>query len=133
MLTNQSLENFNEINNEQLFAELTPEQAAACYGGADEYGAIAYSPSTGAAGWSWNYATRNAAENRALLECEKYSGKQDCFIAVWVRNAWAALAKASNLAYGWAWNTDKSKAQTNALENCSKYGMNCSLVTTIQA
>ena len=71
MLKSKSLEDLISVSDEQLFAELTPEQAAACYGGADEYGAIAYSPSTGAYGWSNNYATRNGAETRALQECGK--------------------------------------------------------------
>ncbi len=131
MLKNTSLEDFDYVSEEELFAELTPEQAAACYGG--DFGAIAYSPSTGAAGWSYNYATRDAAENRALRECESSSGKGDCFVAVWVRDAWASLARAANLAYGWAWNTDKCTAQINALQECSQRGLDCSLVTTIQA
>lgn len=134
MLKNKSLKDFNCVSSEELFTELTLEQSAACSGGADEYGAIAYSSSTGRGGWSNNYATREAAENRALQECESHSGAGDCFIAVWVKNAWASLAKADNLAYGRAWNTDKSQAQINALKNCSSEGgINCSLVTTIQA
>ncbi|MCC5614016.1 DUF4189 domain-containing protein [Nostoc sp. CHAB 5836] len=119
--------------NERLFTELTPQQSAACCGGADEFGAIAYSPGNGAAGWSFNYSNRTAAENRALRECESSSGLGDCFVAVWVQNAWASLARASNLAYGWAWNTDKGAAEANALQECSKNGLNCNLVTTIQA
>ena len=131
MLKNKSLEDFDCVREEELFAELTPEQAAACCGG--DFGAIAYSSSTGSYGWSNNYATRNAAENRALRECESFSGTGDCFVAVWVKDAWASLAKASNLAYGWAWNTDRSQAQINALQQCSQRGTDCSLVTTIQA
>ena len=131
MLKNTSLKDFNGVSDEELFAELTPDQAAAFCGG--DFGAIAYSSSTGSYGWSNNYATRDAAENRALQECESFSGAGDCFVAVWVENAWASLAKASNLAYGWAWNTDKSQAEINALQECSQRGSNCSLVTTIRA
>jgi hypothetical protein len=41
---------------------------------ADNYGAIAYSPSTGAHGWSYDYGSRSAAENVALAGCRKHAG-----------------------------------------------------------
>lgn len=89
------------------------------------YGSIAYSTSTGAMGWSTNYRTRTAAERRARRECERYSGSGDCKPVVWVRNACAALATASNRAYGWAWNTRRDRAVQRSLVECSKRGRSC--------
>lgn len=43
------------------------------------YGAIAYSPGSGAFGYSNKYANRSSAEKRALSEC----GKADCVVASW--------------------------------------------------
>ena len=128
MLRDKSL-----LEDSDLVEDLGEKTAAAYCGGADEYGAIAYSPSTGAAGWSFDYATRGAAENRALRECERFSGQGDCLVKVWVRNAWASLARATNRAYGWAWNTNRSLAERNALVECSRRGLGCNIVKTIQA
>ena len=53
------------------FATLAPAMAVA-----DSYGAIAYSPTTRADGWSHAFSTRADAERRALREC---SGRaRDC-------------------------------------------------------
>ena len=38
---------------------------------AENYGAIAYSPSTKAYGWSYDYPSRSAAESQALSNCRK--------------------------------------------------------------
>ncbi len=91
------------------------------------YGAVAYSTSTGATGWSRHYATRSAAERRAKRECERYSGSGDCRAVVWVRNACAALATASNRAYGWAWNTNRYTARRRALYQCRLRGRRCKI------
>ena len=50
MLKYKSLKDFSLVSSEKLFTHLTAEQSAACYGGADEYGAIAYSATTGSVG-----------------------------------------------------------------------------------
>lgn len=84
------------------------------------YGAIAYSKSTGAYGYSGDYPTRAIAEERALSECRaRGSG---CEVVIWFRNACAALATAGNGARGWAWSPTKAKAERSALEYCKKHG-----------
>ncbi|MDJ0796337.1 MAG: DUF4189 domain-containing protein [Calothrix sp. MO_167.B12] len=94
----------------------------------NKYAAIAYSLSTGASGYGRNYTTQTAAERRAVQECEKYSsGAGDCKSVVSARNSCAALATASDRAYGWARNTSTLLAQQNALRQCTARGPNCKL------
>ncbi len=84
------------------------------------YGAIAYSKSTGAYGYSGDYPTRAIAEERALSECRaRGSG---CEVVIWFRNACAALATAGNGARGWAWAPTRAKAEGSALDYCRKHG-----------
>src|SRR5262245_31709818 len=55
-------------------------------GASDEfYGAIAYSPSNRAHGWSYDYPSRRDAERRALAQCRRHA--EDCIVPVWFRNA----------------------------------------------
>ncbi len=51
---------------------------------AENYGAIAYSPSTKAYGWSYDYPSRGAAEREALSGCRAKAS--DCIIPLWFRN-----------------------------------------------
>jgi hypothetical protein len=88
----------------------------------DYYGAIARSQSTGSHGYSYDYATRNAAETRALRECESYSGTGDCQVLVWFSNGCGALAEANNGAAGSGWGTDVDLAEYYAMESCQEYG-----------
>ena len=101
-------------------ASLVAEQAAA----QDNYGAIAYSPSTGAPGWSFDYGSRAAAENVALASCRKHAG--DCVIPIWFRNACGALAVGSN-GYGSGWGTSRKLAESYALQTCRKNTGGCSI------
>jgi serine/threonine-protein kinase len=86
------------------------------------YGAIARSPMTGSHGYAYDYATRDAAETRALRECESYSGAGDCQVLVWFANACGALAEGSNGAAGTGWGADVSTAEYYAIETCKDYG-----------
>lgn len=95
----------------------------------DYYGAIAWSSSTRSHGYSYDYATQTAAENRALNECESYSGAGDCQVLVWFRNACGALAEASNGIAGTGWGTDRSIAEDYAIQTCYDYGGNQCVVT----
>ena len=45
---------------------------------AANFGAVAYSDSTGDYGYSFDYRTAKDATDRAIHECEKPSGAQDC-------------------------------------------------------
>jgi serine/threonine-protein kinase len=62
----------------------------------DRYGAIAFSPKTGKYGYSWNQASRSAAQKKALDECEA----DDAKVLTWVKFGWAALVIAEDNAYG---------------------------------
>lgn len=98
----------------------------------NSYGAIARSPSTQDKGYSWNYRSRMAAENRAISECESVSSAGDCEALIWVRNACMSLSEGSNGAAGTAWSVDKYEAESAAREVCYDYGgRNCTITRTI--
>lgn len=95
---------------------------------ADNFGAIAYSSATGSHGYSYDYATSQAASNAALRACENYSGTGDCKSLVVFRNACGALAQASNNAAGSGWGVDRPTAESYALQSCNQYGPNCKII-----
>lgn len=103
------------------FAHL-PEARAQTY-----YGAITYSEATGTHGFSYDYSSRAGAESRAVNECENVSGRGDCFVLVWFRNACGALAESYDGAYGSGWGGDRAIAEQYALQSCSQYGRGCSI------
>jgi len=88
----------------------------------DNFGAIAYSPSTGAHGWSYDYASRAAAEEVALANCRQLAG--DCVVPVWFRNACGALAVGSG-GHGSGWGTSRRLAERFALRSCRKNTSGC--------
>lgn len=104
-----------------LIALLAQGDAAA----QDYYGAIAYSTSTGAHGYSYDYGSQYDAEQRALNECYQYGG--GCQVATWFRNACGALAVGPN---GWGadWHTSRSGAESKAIARCSQYSYGCSII-----
>ena len=91
---------------------------------ADSYGAIAYSPSTGANGASWSYGDVSTALIAAYGAC----GQADCATIVYVDNGCAALAVGSNGGRGWAWNGDVALAEAAALQQCSNQSPSCQVV-----
>jgi serine/threonine-protein kinase len=88
------------------------------------FGAIAYSPSTGANGWAYDYTSRGEAESIALTNCRKYAN--DCVIPVWFRNACGALATGPK-GYGSGWGTDRSIAEKYALQSCGQHSSGCTV------
>lgn len=85
---------------------------------ADQYGAIAYSQSTGAIGYSYGSCSRAAAENSALSYCDA----DDAQIVVWSVNAYCALALGDEPgAYGFGWGSSQCEAESMALLHCSQY------------
>jgi hypothetical protein len=91
----------------------------------DNYGAIAYSPSTGNYGYSYDYSSRGEAERSALTRCKK----DDCVIKVWFKNSCGALAKAGNGALGYSWAaSNREEAESEALSQCRKRGSKCRIV-----
>jgi len=90
--------------------------SAQCVGkGSHDYGAIAYSPSTGANGWSNKSDTREEAENTALKECGKRAS--DCEIEVWFDDKCGAVA-AGEKEVSWGLGNTAREAQLSALEKC---------------
>src|ERR1700681_405368 len=84
-----------------LLAILPSTQAAA-----DNFGAIAFSASSGAAGYSYDYASRDEAEERALQECGR-----GCEVVLWFKNACGALAVGTGNGYGSGWAASRSEAE----------------------
>ena len=96
------------------------------------FGAIARSPSTQDKGYSWNYTSQIAAEERALSECENNSSSGDCKILVWARNACMSIAEGSNGSAGAGWSTDMTAAENTAKQVCQQYkGVDCAITRTI--
>jgi uncharacterized protein DUF4189 len=88
----------------------------------DYYGAIAFSTESGALGWAYDHASRGAAENDALNRCG--SG---CEVAIWVKNACAAIATSSNHSYGSGWSTSRGEAERIAVNVCHEHASDCSV------
>src|SRR5262245_65613021 len=76
--------------------------------GEEYYGAIAYSPTNRAHGWSYDYPSRKDAERRALAQCRRHA--EDCVVPVWFRNACGALAVGSD-GYGSGWGPSRKSAE----------------------
>ena len=97
---------------------------AACLGAdvvaaQNNYGAIAYSPSTHAIGWSYDYGSRAAAEDAALVNCRKQAN--DC-VTHWFYNACAALAVGS-AGYGMGSRPSHCREQCNPLLSALDVGL----------
>ena len=92
---------------------------------AEFHGAIAFSQTTGATGWSYDFGTRGAAENRAIQECSKHGG--GCRVATWFKNGCGALAIGDGNAYGGSWGRTRFEAESKALKLCSAEARNCAI------
>jgi hypothetical protein len=82
------------------------------------FGAIAYSPSDGAMGWSYNNSTQLAADNAAMRSC---SGS-DCRVVVRFNAACGAVAVGMNGGWGADTGADSASAEHNAAVACTSYG-----------
>ncbi len=91
---------------------------------ANRFGAIAYSMSTGAEGWSYDYASREEAERIALTNCARHAA--DCSVPIWFQNACGALA-AGPTGFGTGWAITQTLAETYALGVCRQYSTNCAV------
>ncbi|MFJ6324634.1 MULTISPECIES: DUF4189 domain-containing protein [unclassified Rhizobium] len=94
---------------------------------AAQFGAIAYSKSSGSYGSSHNYSTRADAEDEALSGCSSYA--DDCRVVVYFRNACGALATGNNHGYGYGWSERRARAQYTALSNCAANDSGCHIVS----
>jgi hypothetical protein len=92
------------------------------------YGAIAYSPRTGAHGWSFNHPSRTAAEKVALSNCKKLA--PDCKTQVWFKNACGALAVGAD-GFGTAWGNPQQAADDEAFKLCAKHSKACAVIRRV--
>lgn len=98
--------------------------SAAAHG--DVYGAIAYSPDTGAVGWSYNKRSRVQAEDSAMNNC--LANADDCRVATYFRNACGAVARSPEGGWGADWGNSRREAENNALAECYNHGDNCRVI-----
>ncbi len=92
------------------------------------YGAMAYSVSTGSHGYSYDYATPQQATNVAIRFCEQYAQAGDCKSLVVFKNGCGALARASDYSAGSGWGANRAAAESYALQSCQRYGPNCKVI-----
>lgn len=97
-----------------LLATITTTQAA-------EWGSIAFSPRTGATGYSHNYDTRSNAGAWAMSYCDA----SDCRIVVNFQNACGAVAVGRNGGWGADWGPTRSSAEANAVSACQSHDGGC--------
>ena len=88
----------------------------------DSYGAIAFSSESGATGYSYNFGSREEAEERALQECGA-----GCEVVQWFKNACAALAVGDNNGWGTGWSGNREEAENIALNKCGEQTRNCDI------
>jgi serine/threonine-protein kinase len=100
-----------------LLALLLPSTQAAAQ---DYFGAMAFSQETGAAGHSFDYRSRDDAEERALQECGR-----SCKVVLWFRNACGALATGARNGYGTGWASTRGRAEEAAISVCEENADNC--------
>jgi hypothetical protein len=82
------------------------------------YGAIAYSPASGAYGYSDNYGSKTLADNRALSEC----GRSDCVVASWFYNNCGAVAVSGSGSWAGGHGETKASAISDAENECTRQG-----------
>ncbi len=92
----------------------------------DHFGAIAYSPSSGAHGYASDYSSQADAEAHALAECR--SKGDGCKSAIWFHNACGALAVGPDGGWGSDWGPDQQTAEQKALDKCKNHSSGCSVV-----
>lgn len=90
------------------------------------FGAIAYSPGSGAHGWAKDHPSRKAAERAALAACRKHA--KDCRNVLWFKNGCGALAVSAK-AYGWGWGSTQALADAEAIRACSKHTKGCKVTS----
>jgi hypothetical protein len=95
---------------------------------ADEYAAIAYSPSTGSIGYSYNCRSLLQAKNWALEKCQG----DDATVVSWARNGYCALALGDTPgAYGQSWGRTQAEAERLALRWCAQNTTYCYIAQSV--
>ncbi|HEY1505109.1 MAG TPA: DUF4189 domain-containing protein [Stellaceae bacterium] len=90
------------------------------------FGAIAYSPKSGAWGYSYSWNTKEQAETQALAECRKNG--TGCEVQVWYQRQCGAVVSADGENVYWGIGDGTGAAGANALASCKKDGgKNCTI------
>ena len=89
------------------------------------FGAIAFSPSTGAYGYSHGASSQAKAEQTAARHCKARAS--DCRIIVFVKNGCAALAVGKGNRYGYGWTDTRPKAENRAMSECKSRTSGCKI------
>jgi hypothetical protein len=92
---------------------------------AAEWGTIAYSPATGATGFSYNWPNEVDAELTALGKCE--ANANDCTTAVSFHDACGAVAVGDSGGWGADWGEDRAAAEWAAIARCEEYDYGCEI------
>lgn len=119
-----------EFNNESPIKTLVnyPEYGEpAALMRADYYGAIAYSQSSGRFGSAWSFPSQSAAEQKALVLCNR----ADCKIVIWFKNACGSLARARSGAIAWSGGKDLEEAKRLASNECTRRWGSCKLICSV--
>lgn len=90
---------------------------------AQQYGAFAFSPDTGAFGYTTKGVSRADAQRKAMSYCNTYA--YDCKIVVNFNKACGAIARGSNGGWGADWGYDRYEAQNDALAICRRHDTGC--------
>jgi serine/threonine-protein kinase len=89
----------------------------------DNFGAIAFSTSSGAIGYSYDYSSGDDAQQSALQNCG-----YGCRVVLRFTNACGALAVGAGYGYGTGWAGNRQDAKSNALSYCSSQTTGCGIV-----
>ena len=110
------------------WAKMTVIAAVTVAGGAgvamaeDNYGAIAYSTSSGAYGYAYDAKTKGAAQRLALKECDKQG--RGCKNTIWFKNACGSIAIGKD-GWGASWGKTKRESWRKAREQCRTETTGC--------
>ena len=90
------------------------------------FGAIAFSATTGATGTAVAMPSRDAARKQALNDCRRHAN--DCKVVSWFfGGACGAVAQGKNGKWGAGWAQTQNVADTKALRRCHRNGTQCVL------
>ena len=92
---------------------------------AGSFGAIAFSPETGATAWAHSFPNKQGALNFVMRRCGQQAN--DCR-SFWFVNACGAVAIGSAGGWGTSWSVSPTQAQIKAVNNCSANDYGCRVV-----
>lgn len=91
---------------------------------AQYFGAIGYSPATGAMGWGLDYPSPDGARRAAIAKCAEYA--RDCLVLVVFKDGCGVIAEGDE-AYAGAASPSRTEAQRVALRRCDRRTSGCEI------